>query len=456
MKKNGTFAKALSILLALLCTLSIPLATMLQASAAEARTPIELNKAVSVSLKTPPVAAHGPTYSFTAPETGFYTLKVSDVMLKIKKDASLWVGVLNAKGRYLASYYTGEGYYYDWYYDMRESNDMMYFVLQKGEVAIIDMLASAYTYDEEEDGYWEVDPGTLVATFKLTLGQAKATPLAQGTKTVDLNKKAPVAIYSFTPAKDGYYSFTASNNSYDLDTYAELYDSKSKLVARNDDAWVEMCMRDYRGGLEEYDAFSLNDDYNFNISEPLKAGQTYYLLTRGLSYEYGAFDLTVAPSVLKFTTDTVNIQFHRSVWFTDLIEECTYSKVVISDWFELGWMDGWMIEAYSRGTQAITFSSPDDKVSQVITFKVDYDFLQWCALILCGGFLWLDDTPVFWPGETRWSHLTGEVDNFFWNIRWRLQDRWDDFVDFIDPLYWFHDNYNYYYDDYYWEDDYYM
>ena len=440
MKQRSLPAKALAILLTLLCVLSIPCVTMLQAAAADAkRTAIELNKAVSVSLKVPQTTSASATYGFTAAEAGVYTLKITDEVFK-RDHAYFYVNVLNAKGEYLAWY--GSGNDPDDCYDGDANRSTMYFVLKKGDEARIALGASAYSIDAYGD-YVEAAAGTLVATFKMTAGQVKATALGQGANAVKVTAKAPVGVFSFTPAADGYYSFNTSVGD-NMDTYGELYDAKGKCLATNDDAYLEICMKS-GSSLECYDSVYMGS-WNFNISEPLKAGQVYYLLTRFLNYGTGSFEVNLAPSVLKFSTNNVNLTFHRSTMFTDLIEECTYSKVVLNNWFSnAGLGDSNDIAGYTRGTETLTFSSPDGKVSQDITFKVDYDFLQWCALILCGGFLWLDKTPVFTPGETRWSHMVDSIEQSYDNMVWKIQYNWNSFLDKIDPQYRFHEPY---WDDY--------
>jgi hypothetical protein len=144
----------------------------------------------------------------------------------------------------------------------------------------------------------------------------------------------------------------------------------------------------------------------------------------------------------------MNVGFHKSAWFSDLIGACTYDTLVLSADFTLGWM-GDAVEGYSRGAQTITFASPDGKYTRDVTFQVDYDFAQWFALIFCGGWLWLDQTPVLAPGQTLPEYWAEQIRWQLYELQWQIEYRMRNVLDILDPLGWFHDSYSYY-DDFMW------
>ena len=450
MQTKTKFPRALKRALAA-CAAALCLAAFLASPALAAepqRTPMPLDKTLSITLRTPPVAAHGPTYSFTVPETGFYQLKLSDVLLK--EGGSFTIQALSPKGEVLASNAWGNFYDWDWEFARGGSggNDGgLSFAAKKGGTVILDLIPYLDAYDDEGSCV-NPAPNSLVATFKMELGRMAAKPLAENeAAVVKLTGKAPAALYSFTPARDGYYSF-ASSECADSDPCAELYDSGGKQLGANDDAWIGLALRDERGKLEPVGDFLLDTGMNFNISKPLKAGETYYLLAKELGGNPCAYDLTVVPSALAFAGGTMNVGFHKSAWFSDLIGACTYDTLVLSTDFTLGWM-GNAVEGYSRGTQTITFASPDGKYTQDVTFKVDYDFAQWFALIFCGGWLWLDQTPVLAPGQTLLEYWADQIRWQLYELQWQVEYRMRNVLDILDPLGWFHDSYSYY-DDFMW------
>ena len=398
MKKSipRALRKALAACLAALC-----LAAFLAPAALAAepkRTPIALGKPVSVSLATPPVAAHGPTYSFTAPASGVYQLKVTDMLLK--KNGGVEIQALDTKGEVLGSYYWSS--YYDWDY----GDASITFAAKKGAVVILDLIPLMDSWDEH--GNWKATPpGTKVAAFKMQLSQMKAASMAQEKAVaVKLTEKEPAALYAFTPAKDGYYSFASASEW--CDPCAALYDGDGKLLGENDDAWIALFVRGEGGRLEERDSVAVGG-LDFNISQPLKAGKTYYLLARSINGEPCEYTITARPSVLTFAGGNIAVGYHKSAWFSDLLAECTYDTLVLSADFGLGWIGGSAVEGYTRGSQVIGIASPDGKYAKDVTFKVDYNFAQWFAVIFCGGWLWLPRTPVLLPGQTILGYWRDEI-----------------------------------------------
>jgi len=423
--------KALAACVAALCLMAFLAPT---AFAAEPkRTPLALGKTISVTLYTPPVAAHGPTYSFTAPASGVYQLKISDVLLK--QTGSVEIQALDPKGEILGACYFGNYY---WDYSDSQGEGCVTFAAKKGAVVIIDLIPSLDSWDDMF-GWKPTPPNTLVASFKMLLTQMKATPIAQGkAATVKLTAKAPAALYSFTPSSNGYYSFTSSD-SVDCDPCAAFYDGDGKLLKANDDAQVTLMVRDERGRLDERSDFWLGG-LDFNISEPLKAGKTYYLLAGEFSDNACEYTLTVSPSTLSFAGGSMDVGFHKSAWLNDLIETCTYDTLVLDADFTLGWL-GNPVEGWNRGSQTINIASPDGKYAKDVTFTVDYDFAQWFAVIFCGGWLWLPRTPVLMPGQTILEYWADQILGSLYDIRWEAEYRLSQVADVLDPMGWFHDSY---------------
>jgi len=385
------------------------------------RTPIALGKTVSVSLSTPPVAAHGPTYSFTAPASGIFQLKVTDVLQK--KNSEFRIEALDPKNNVLGSCFFSS---YDW---GGGGDASIVFAAKKGAVVILDLIASMDLWDEK-DNWIPTPPNTQVATFKMQLSQMKAAALAlDKAAAVKLTEKDPAALFSFTPAKDGYYSFASSGS--DNDPCAALYDGDGKLMDENDDAMIALSVRGPGGRLEERDSI-FQRGLDFNISEPLKAGKTYYLLAKDITGGAGEYTLTVSPSALSFASDSISIAYHKSAWFSDLLDVCTYDTLVLSADFDFGWL-GSAVEGYDRGSQVIQIASPDGKVAVDVTFKVDYSFAQWFAAIFVGGWLWLPRTPVLMPGQTILGYWRDQIVMNLYDLRWELEYR----LDQLNPLYWF-------------------
>ena len=127
-------------------------------------------------------------------------------------------------------------------------------------------------YDEDENGekirnyqlYIELDGSSVTVPVNyMTLAQYIRTLDKNYSNTLKLDEDETVQwnggkgyLYSFTPDKDGEYSFTSEGN---VDTYGYLVDENGEILAENDED---------------------GDNGNFKISYALSAGKKYYYLAR--------------------------------------------------------------------------------------------------------------------------------------------------------------------------------
>jgi len=356
------------------------------------------------------------SYAFAPAATGAYRLDVSDILLK--EECGFTLKVFPEKGAATAQRNFDAVKEYDSFDAYGSADSSLCFVAKQG--AKINIKLIPHVSSDLVSG--------VVAACSVKLTELPPAALTQGEPAaVTVTEEAPVVAYVFTPAQDGYYSFTSSVSDDDVDPCAALYDGNGKRLAENDDAFVKLLRPDNLGMPEIFEEIGL-DTLNFNISQCLKAGQTYYLLARELSGKPCEYEVTAAPSKLAFAQDRMDIPYHRYAWFTDLIESCTYDALIVSADFELGLLGG-AVEAEKRGTQEILFSSPDGKYSQCVTFQVDYSFVQWFAMVFLGGWLWLPQTPMLAPGQTLLEYWQEEITWKLDLMRWNAQER-------MDNLYW--------------------
>lgn len=255
---------------------------------------------------------------------------------------------------------------------------------------------------------------------------AKAPVLKEG-EAAQVSLKAPksrgdqLKLFSFTPAKSGYYSFLSSDDK-NCDPYGVLFDAKGNMLRQNDDRAVYIIPE----GMDPayvydpdlyyddwfYDEWNYYNPYytywagglNFGICYELKAGKTYYLLAMDNWLEAASFKVTVAPSSFQAPAE-LKTTFHKSVGLEALAQNCTYDVLVL-DSSDVS--NGWFNLAYNyfagsqRGSQAVTLSTPDGKQSQQVKLSVDYDFGQWLAVIFAFGWAWLDQTEYDIPEYYWW------------------------------------------------------
>lgn len=123
-------------------------------------------------------------------------------------------------------------------------------------------------YDEEDEKKYQLciqleDAQVTIPVTYMTLAQYIRTLDKNYSNTLKLDEDETVQwnggkgyLYSFTPDKDGEYSFTAEGN---VDTYGYLVDENGEILAENDED---------------------GDNGNFKISYALSAGKKYYYLAR--------------------------------------------------------------------------------------------------------------------------------------------------------------------------------
>lgn len=407
-KANRILQRVLAFCAALLC-----LAAFLGQTAAAKETPaLPLPEARSVFLRG------GATEFdvFTAPATGIYQLWTSDVLLKEGEGLTLEVCVERGTAGDSFQSRTGNGFGRierdDEVQDYGGEDKALFFAAKKGDTVTVEATA------------------TSAASFVTALTFLKPTALTQGeAAAVTLTQDVRGALFSFTPAKEGYYSFRSSNA--DCDPMAVLYDEDTQ-IAWDDDSRITLLTGGDSYGLAECGSGSLRQTLNFTLSERLEAGKTYYLIAQEYGNGAGTYDLTVMPSVLSFASDFIDLPYHGSVRFSDLFDECTYSYLELSDFFSLGTLDN-AVSGERRGEQTITFSTPDGKIVRDVTFQVQYSARQRFAAIALGGWAWMPKTPVLAPGETLWSHWKEQISqrrdeakmrraNHLESVYWALQN----------------------------------
>ena len=124
----------------------------------------------------------------------------------------------------------------------------------------------------------------------ITVSAANQTIALDEEVTVTLDSTNPYAIFDFTPAEDGAYSFYASNSAYD--NYGHILDADGNELAFDDDS---------------------GESHNFFVSYVMKAGTTYQLKARFYSSEYsGSMIVKVEKATL---ASEISIKYHET--YTD-------------------------------------------------------------------------------------------------------------------------------------------